>query len=337
MAAASTNALNVEPAWKPRAPPDLLGHGVVDEGLARLLVTAHGSRLRHGADVARAGLDHRQRADGLLAREDVGLDRVVGRLLEAEVDGRPDRQPAGEQQVLAGGGGLAQRAVALEVVDDVVAEERRLGEHAAVAVGGELQPEVPLAGLVGLLLADHVELRHPVQHHVAAGQGTVGVDGRVEADGVLDQAGQHGRLAQVELAGVLREVVTGRGLDAVDAVTEVRDVEVTLEDPVLGVLLLEGDRVAELADLAGEGVLDGRLALLLGLRLAQQRQLDHLLGDRRATLDHAAGGLVGDQGAQRALHVEGAVLVEAVVLDRDDRLPHHPGDLLERTLTRFSS
>ena len=41
-------------------------------------------------------------------------------------------------------------------------------------------------------------------------------------------------------------------------------------------------------------------------------------------------GLVGDQRAQRALQVEGAVLVEAVVLDRDDRLDHGPRDALER-------
>ena len=46
----------------------------------------------------------------------------------------------------------------------------------------------------------------------------------------------------------------GGGLDAVGAVAEVGDVEVALEDPVLGVLLLEGDRVAQLAELALVGV-----------------------------------------------------------------------------------
>ena len=156
------------------------------------------------------------------------------------------------------------------------------------------------------------------------------VVGRVVAGRVLHQAGQHGRLVQLELGGRLGEVVPGGGLDAVGAVAEVGDVEVALEDPVLGVLLLEGDGVAQLADLALVGVRGGRGLLLLGVGLVDQRQLDHLLGDRRAALDDPVGRLVGDERAQRALQVERAVLVEAVVLDRDDRLAHDRRDLVER-------
>ena len=184
---------------------------------------------------------------------------------------------------------------------------------------------------VGLLVGDHAELGHPVEHDVATLEGPVGVVGRVEAGRVLDQPGQHGRLAPVEVLGVLVEVVAGGRLDAVRAVAEVGEVEVALQDPVLGVLLLEGDRVAQLAHLAGVRVVGRGRELLLALRLAQERQLDHLLGDRRATLHHGpVVGLVGDQRPQRALQVEGAVLVVAVVLDRDDRLDHLAGDLAER-------
>jgi hypothetical protein len=71
-------------------------------------------------------------------------------------------------------------------------------------------------------------------------------------------------------------------------------------------------------------------ALGLGVGLADQGQLHHLLGDRRAALDRGLARLVGDQRPQGALEVEGAVLVEAGVLDGDDRLDHGPGDLRQR-------
>ena len=120
----------------------------------------------------------------------------------------------------------------------------------------------------------------------------------------------------------------GGRLDAVGAVAEVGDVEVALEDPVLGVVLLEGDGVAQLAELAGVGVVGGGRRLFLGLRLVEQGLLDHLLRDRGSALDRAAR-LVGHERADGAADVEGAVLVEAVVLDRDDRLDHLARDLLE--------
>ncbi len=180
------------------------------------------------------------------------------------------------------------------------------------------------------MLPDHVELGQPVEHHVAALDATVGVGDRVVARRVLDQAGQGGALEEGEVLGVGVEVVPRRRLYAVRPVAVVGDVEVALEDPVLGVVLLEGDRVAQLGELAGVGVGGRRLALLGGLRLVDQRHLDHLLGDRRATLDRPAAGLVGDQGPERALQVERTVLVVAVVLDGHDRLDHLPRDLAQR-------
>ena len=50
----------------------LLGDDVVEVGLAGRLVLAHRARLREGAYVAGAGLDHRQAADGLVGGVDVG-------------------------------------------------------------------------------------------------------------------------------------------------------------------------------------------------------------------------------------------------------------------------
>ena len=192
----------------------------------------------------------------------------------------------------------------------------------------EAQPHA--LGLLGLALLDHAAARPSGRARRCAARGNGRGSGRVERAGALDEAGEHRGLAQVELLGVDVEVVLGSGLDAVGAVTEVGGVEVALEDPVLGVLLLQSDRVAELAQLARVGVVGRGLALGLGVGLVDQRQLDQLLGDRRPALDDAVGGLVGEQGPERALHVERTVLVEAVVLDGHDRLDHDPRDLAER-------
>ena len=302
----------------------LLGHHIVEVGLPGGLVLAHRSRLGDGADVPGAGFHHREPADGLVGRKDVGRHGRVGSLLHVEVDRRPDRQPAGLERRTTLLGGVAQHGVLEQPVDDVVAEER--GLRLLAAVGCVLDPERllqrPALEPIGLLLREHTELGHPVQHHVAAALGTLGVVDRVVAERVLHQPGERGRLEEVEVLGVLGEEVSRGRLDAEGAVAEVGDVEVALEDPVLGVVLLEGDRVAQLADLAGVGLLGRGRALLVALRLVEQGLLHHLLRDRRATLDRAAVGLVGDEGAERAPKVERTVVVVAVVLDRDDRLDH---------------
>ena len=78
-----------------------------------------------------------------------------------------------------------------------------------------------------------------------------GVLGRVVAARALDQAGEHRGLRKRQLVGRGVEVVVGGRLDAVRAVAEVGDVEVVLEDLVLGVVVLDPDGVAQLEELAG--------------------------------------------------------------------------------------
>ena len=153
------------------------------------------------------------------------------------------------------------------------------------------------------------------------------------AVGCCTMPGEQRGLGQRQVPGVGVEVALGRGLDAEGAAAEVGDVEVALEDLLLGVLLLDGHRVAQLAQLAGVRL--GRRglhrlgALLLVLdvrRRLEQHLLDVLLGQRRAAL-HVLAGLVVDEGPQGAPEVDAAVLVEPRVLDRDDRFAHHRGDL----------
>ena len=53
-----------------------------------------------------------------------------------------------------------------------------------------------------------------------------------------------------------------------------------------------------------------------------------MLRDRRATLDDALLADVLPERAGDAAHVDAVVLVEALVLNRDDRLPHDRRDVL---------
>jgi hypothetical protein len=137
------------------------------------------------------------------------------------------------------------------------------------------------------------------------------------------------------------EVVLGRGLDAVDrAGAELRDVEVGLEDLVLAHPLLERDRQLRLAQLArvalDAGVVGRRLErgrpghrVLDRLGRLDLHVLDVLLRQRRRALCLVAE-LRLRQGTQHALGVDARVLVEPLVLDRDDGLLHDRRDLRER-------
>ena len=134
----------------------------------------------------------------------------------------------------------------------------------------------------------------------------------------------------VSAGGVHAEERAGRGLHPVGVLPEVDDVEVAGEQLVLAVGLLQRQGQPGLAQLATQRLLGGGDPLLLGRRRLQQGLLDQLLGERGAALLHAAGRQVGQDRAQRALHVEAGVLVEARVLDGDHRLLHDRGDLVAR-------
>jgi hypothetical protein len=114
------------------------------------------------------------------------------------------------------------------------------------------------------------------------------------------------------LAGFWKYVCRGLA-DPVRAVPEVDRVQVRGQDPVLvvAVPLFELPRERRLLELARDRAVVRHVGVL-----------DELLRDRRAALDD---GLVLDVCEQRAadrVQVDAVVLVEALVLDRDDRLFH---------------
>ena len=70
---------------------------------------------------------------------------------------------------------------------------------------------------------------------------------RIVGTGGISGPGQQGGLIQREFLGVLIEVVSGGGFDPVGGGAEGGDVEVALKDLLLGVLLLQAERVLHLA------------------------------------------------------------------------------------------
>ena len=131
-----------------------------------------------------------------------------------------------------------------------------------------------------------------------------GVVGRGRGDLGCEQC----RLRKRQLLGSGPEVVLGGCADPVGPVAEVHVVEIELQDLVLGVRPLEADGVLGLLDLPLEGLL-----------VAGVEVLHELLRDGGAALDHLAGADVRHERASDRFDVDGAVVVEAVVLDGEDR------------------
>ena len=148
-------------------------------------------------------------------------------------------------------------------------------------------------------------------------------------DGDWTSPASRAACGKAQVLGVHAEVALRGRLDAVRLLTEEGDVEVVGEDLVLGQGLLQLDRVAQLLDLAAEGLALGfEYRLLVAARLLDEDVLDVLLGEGGGTLGDASAGRVLVQRAQYALEIHGSVLVEAVVLDVDQCLAHDRRDLV---------
>ena len=292
----------------------------------------------HRRDLAGRRLDHRDSRDlaALVLGRDVLQDGVVGRELSGQVEGGADGEPTDAQQVVAVSLRLTERRVGLEHVHDVVAEEGRPRRRAPVERLARLEERLRGGRRVGRCHrgGDVAELGHPTEHLLAPLARGVGVTQGVVGDRLLHGAGERGGLDQGELAGGLGEVATCGGFDAVGTGTEVGDVEIALEDLVLGERALEGERVPHLLELARQRASPGKGRPFWRGGALDKDVLDVLLCQSRATASggQSATGRVADEGTQQAAGVDTAVVVEAAVLDGHDRLTHHGRDGRQRNL-----
>ena len=230
---------------------------------------------------------------------DVGLSRD---LLQARIERRAHGEAAAIEFVLA------------EEIDDVathfLGEELRRGEPSAGLA--HLHAERLGLCLFGVLFGDKAVLDHAVDHPVAAGDGALRKAERIIVTRRLGQRGEIGAVGDRQLVQRLVPIGLRRGGNAIGAATEINLVQIKLEDLLLGEGALDADGEDNLLQLA-----------LHGLVARQKEVLGDLLGDGRGTDFVAARTAdIGDDGAQDALNVEAAMLIEVLVLGGDEGVNH---------------
>ena len=179
-----------------------------------------------------------------------------------------------------------------------------------------------LGRLVELRLRHMAQFTHASQHVQLALFGALGIDDRVVAGRRLGQPRQHRRFGQGELVERLAEIDLRCGCEAVGPLAQVDLVHVELEDLVLLETVLDLECEQRLVDLARKRLL-GR----------QEEIARDLHGDRTGALPAAPRGEVRHGGAHDALVVDPRMLVEPLVLGRQDRALEdlgHFGDLYHR-------
>ncbi len=170
-----------------------------------------------------------------------------------------------------------------------------------------------------------VGLRHepvrqqPIEHLGEPVAALLGMHDRVVGGRRLHQPRQEGRLDEREVAGLLAEVGLGGGADAVRVLPEEHGVEVTLEDLVLALVLLEPDGVGHLQQLVASVAFEPGHVVVL----------DDLHRDRRGALHRTLGREVRQRRPEQAADVDAVVDVELAILDREEGLDHVPRDLRE--------
>ena len=282
----------------------------------------------HRAHLARGVFDRHQRRRGAFGARQVALHRLFGGALEAQVEGGADPQAAvvGLLRPVARHHLLAHPVVEVARVDPV--HQGLLGGRDLLRGGQRLDRAFFVLRAVQVALRVHLP-----EHHVAPHPRRLGVEHRVVFGGGLDDPRQQRRLPGLELlhaqrlprqaaplvVGLLAEVGLRRRLDPVGPVAEVDRVQVLREDLQLRPVVGQPERQRGLPQLLHE-----RAALLR----SGQRVLDELLLDRRGPLHRAPVHDVGDGRPRERAQVDPAVGHEALVLDRDHRLPHDRGDLL---------
>ena len=300
----------------------MLGVRCEDE-LGVLVVGVLSQRL----DSSCAGLDRDDGGVGSVGAPDrsSGLNDGVGGTLTLEVQGGGDLQATARQELTAGGD-IGSEVLRAEDLIDHIGAEVGVAARSPTARGRVLNIELDLGvdGLVVLLLGNELLFQHLGQHPVPTVLGQFRLGLGVVGAGCVGGSGQQGGLGHRQILGVLIEVVQRGGLHPVGGGTEGGDVEVALEDLLLGVLLLQAEGELHLPQLAGHGALGGvpdELVVVV-LQAGLDEGVAHvLLGQRGGALTRAAG-VVGHQGPHHAGGVDALVLVEALVLDGDDRVLH---------------
>ncbi len=202
----------------------------------------------------------------------------------------------------------------LDVIDEI-------GRVIALGINFARVQRLADGRVVGALV-DVTVLEHRGQHFVAARPRGIGMVQRIEPVGRADQAGDSSHFTNSQIARLFREVVLTRFPHAIyaflPALPQVYIVNIVLEDFVLRVIALRDVRHHRFLDLA-----------LVAALARQEKILHQLLRQRRSALAHVARGEIDVRRLDRADDIDAVMLVESMILGRQDRIDHRRRNLAE--------
>ena len=162
--------------------------------------------------------------------------------------------------------------------------------------------------------SDEPVVEHPIDGAVASFKGVLWILPGVIEGGAPDRGHQGGGLGNGELVERLAKILLRSGDDPVGVGAEEHRVGVELEDLLFGETALELGCHLRLADLAFDGPVR-----------AEEVLLDHLLGDGGSPALPS-----GERRPEDGPEVDSGVLIETLVLGREQRIDHHDRHLIER-------
>ncbi len=175
---------------------------------------------------------------------------------------------------------------------------------------------------LGAFSGRHVAvLDHPIDDPIAPIDGTFALGIGIVIVRAFRQRREISDFSNRQFIDRLVEVIQRRCRDPVIAHAEINLVEIELEDLLFRIGGLDPEREQRLANLAGD----------VAFR-AEEEVLGDLLGDGRSAL-HVARALDEDErGAGHALEIDAAVMIEILILGRDESFFHQGRDRKTRQI-----
>ena len=257
----------------------------------------------------------------LVVFDHAGGKRLAGQRLQFRIERGANRQTALVQLLLA----IAIVDFATHFLGEILAgEDMRTG-------GTRGDRERRLLFLLAVVSLDVSVLDHAIDDVIAPLGRALALTERMQRRRRLRQRCKIGGFRHRQLMHRLVEIQKRGRRNAISREAEIDFVQIELENLVLGVGALDLHREQRFRDLAGERHL-----------VREQEVLRHLLGDRRGALGTAAGAVIlheQDARAHHALKIEPAMLVEVLVLGRQERvndpLRHCLDRQIQATLARI--
>ena len=260
--------------------------------------TAHHRHNPSGAGVGNHHARFQRRAVLALRFVQCRLDRILGIDLRGRIQRGVDDQ-AGATQFVG-------RIVALQLPPHQIHERGiTIGDDARMRADAQRRG-LGAREFIGL---DQAGFGENVQYHIAPRQRTIGITARIVVRGTLDQPDQQRDVLRRQREQRAAEPELGARAHAVyrllALLREEDFVEVGLEDAPLVEARLDQQRVQGLVELALEAAL-----------AAQEQHSHQLLGNRAATLAHAAFARIHPQRANDAADIDAVMVLEIAILDR---------------------